>query len=66
MHVTDEMLLPSLEGLNVKQAIDSNRLFKVDLKILTDIPVKSDQYIVSFKPLSDQTNYIYMYMPILH
>jgi hypothetical protein len=47
--VTEETLKPFLEGWTVQQVIKSNRLFLVDLKIMKGIPVKSEEFIVSFR-----------------
>ena len=40
--VTAEMLQPFLEGWTLKQIIQADRLFLVDLKILEDLPTRND------------------------
>ena len=42
MGVTAEMLQPFLEGWTLRQIIQADRLFIVDLKILEDLPTKND------------------------
>ena len=44
--MTDEMLMPLLEGLNIQQALDQKRLFVCDLKILDGLPVRPN-FVVS-------------------
>ncbi|XP_071838412.1 polyunsaturated fatty acid 5-lipoxygenase-like [Apostichopus japonicus] len=45
--VTDDMLSPLLEGLTISQAIQANRLYYVDYKVMKDLPCAEGRIIAA-------------------